>query len=480
MDIYEDLAKRPDCDPNIFTFKACCLYALCLYKEAKAEAEKCQQDTPLKMRLLFQLAQKLGDENEIMNLHGRLTNTIEDQLCMAALHYLRSHFEEATEIYKKLLIENKDFHAINIYVALCYYKMDYYDVSLEILAVYLGLNPDSIVGVNLKACNHYQLYNGKAAEAELKSLQNSSTTGNVFQDNDLLRHNLVVFRNGENALQVLPPLIDVIPEARLNLVIYYLKNDSVNEAYSLIKDMECVLPKEYILKAVVHAVIGQDTDQKDHMRIAQNFFQMVGASPSECDTIPGRQCMASCFFILKQFDDVLVYLKSIRPYFINDEDFNWNYGVACASAGEFKEAEEGFLQITNEKYKTDYVYLSWLCRCYIMNKKAHLAWEIYINMETSNESLSLLNLIANDCYKMGQFYYSAKAFDVLERLDPDPEFWEGKRGAAIGVFQLVVAGLESKERLTEVLAMLQHSSNPQVEYFMHVMKKWGKENGFKF
>lgn len=33
----------------------------------------------------------------------------------------------------------------------------------------------------------------------------------------------VVFRGGEGALQVLPPLIDVIPEARLNLVIYYLK-----------------------------------------------------------------------------------------------------------------------------------------------------------------------------------------------------------------------------------------------------------------
>jgi intraflagellar transport protein 56 len=94
----------------------------------------------------------------------------------------------------------------------------------------------------------------------------------VFQDNDLLRHNLVVFRNGENALQTLPPLIDVIPEARLNLVIYYLKNDEVNEAYKLIKDMDCVLPKEYILKAVVHAVIGQNTDSKDHMRIAQNFF----------------------------------------------------------------------------------------------------------------------------------------------------------------------------------------------------------------
>jgi intraflagellar transport protein 56 len=30
---------------------------------------------------------------------------------------------------------------------------------------------------------------------------------------------------------VLPPLLDVIPEARLNLVIYYLKNDEVNEAF---------------------------------------------------------------------------------------------------------------------------------------------------------------------------------------------------------------------------------------------------------
>ena len=97
--------------------------------------------------------------------------------------------------------------------------------------MYLGLHPDSVVGINLKACNHYQLYNGKAAEAELKALQNTATTGNIFQDSDLLRHNLVVFRGGENALQVLPPLIDEIPEARLNLVIYYLKNEEVHEAF---------------------------------------------------------------------------------------------------------------------------------------------------------------------------------------------------------------------------------------------------------
>jgi hypothetical protein len=35
-----------------------------------------------------------------------------------------------------------------------------------------------------------------------------------------------------------------------------------------------------------------------------------------------------------------------------------------------------------------------------------------------------------------------QAFDVLERLDPNPEYWDAKRGAAIGVFQMIVAGKE--------------------------------------
>jgi len=295
MDTYDDLMRNHDYDRNLHLYKACCLYAECRYKDAKKECEKAGDnvDGSLYVRLMFHLSHKLGEETAIMNYHQQLTSSVEDELCIAALHYLRNHYEEATEIYKKLLLENRDFHALNAYVALCYYKLDYYDVSLEILAVYLGINPNSIVGVNLKACNHYQLYNGKAAEAELKVLQNNSTTGNIFQDSDLLRHNLVVFRGGENALQVLPPLVDIVPEARLNLVIYHLKNDEVNEAFKLVKDMEPVVPKEYIIKAVVHAVIGQSEDNREHLAIAQKLFQLVGGSATECDTIPGRQCMAS-------------------------------------------------------------------------------------------------------------------------------------------------------------------------------------------
>jgi hypothetical protein len=37
-------------------------------------------------------------------------------------------------------------------------------------------------------------------------------------------------------------------------------------------------------------------------------------------------------------------------------------------------------------------------------------------MDTSNESFNLLHLIANDCYKMGHFYYACKVQQLGERL----------------------------------------------------------------
>lgn len=59
-------------------------------------------------------------------------------------------------------------------------------------------------------------------QAELKSLQEVASASFTYAQ-DLIKHNLVVFRSGEGSLQILPPLIDVLPEARLNLVIYYLR-----------------------------------------------------------------------------------------------------------------------------------------------------------------------------------------------------------------------------------------------------------------
>lgn len=126
---------------------------------------------------------------------------------------------------------------------MCYYKLDYYDVSDEVLAAYLAEHPDSPIALNLKACNHFRQYDGREALKELRNIK--SLDGGIGA---LVKHNQVVFQNGEGALQVFPPLVGVLPEARLNLSIYYLKNGDVEEAHNLMKDVEPALPPEHIIK----------------------------------------------------------------------------------------------------------------------------------------------------------------------------------------------------------------------------------------
>lgn len=79
-------------------------------------------------------------------------------------------------------------------------------------------------------------------------------------------------------MQILPNLVDVIPEARLNLVIYYLKQDDVREAFELIKDLEPAVPQEYILKGIVNAVMGQETNSVsygDKIFLKLNKFKSI-------------------------------------------------------------------------------------------------------------------------------------------------------------------------------------------------------------
>lgn len=142
--------------------------------------------------------------------------------------------------------------------------------------------------------------------------------------------------------------------------------------------------------------------------------------------------------------------------------------------------------------------------------------------------------------KMGQFVYAAKAFDMLEQMDPDPSYWDAKRGACIGIFQQLIhqtmtttaAGSGSgfggsfsgggvgqprdtttnatndrqqgnsniysynnnnssgsmnnsttttvkPSDLQDALNMIRTASNPQVEYITRIIKKWCKDNNIK-
>ena len=49
-------------------------------------------------------------------------------------------------------------------------------------------------------------------------------------------------------LQVLPPLVGVCPEARLNMAIYHLRRGDAEQAFKVVKDLDPVAPPEYILK----------------------------------------------------------------------------------------------------------------------------------------------------------------------------------------------------------------------------------------
>lgn len=289
----------------------------------------------LVLRLELHLAQKLNfdDEELIEKLIKNLSDkSIPNQLSIASIYYLKAKYQESIDIYKKCLLEKRDLSALPVYLAMCYYKLDYYDVSQEVLNSYLSkYEHNSMIAINMRACNHYRLYNGRAAEQELKQLIDNSSPNFSFAK-ELIRHNLVVFRNGEKAYHVLSSLVDIIPEARLNLTIYYLKQNDIENANQLMKDVKPNIPNEYILKGVVNAAYGQIEKNRngslsnEYLKKAQQYFQIVGTSASECDTIPGRQCMASCYFLMKQFDDVLLYLSSIKSYFYNDDTFNFNYG----------------------------------------------------------------------------------------------------------------------------------------------------------
>lgn len=79
--------------------------------------------------------------------------------------------------------------------------------------------------------------------------------------------------------------------------------------------------------------------------------------------------MASCFFLLRQFEDVLIYLKSIKQYLATDDDFNWNYGIACASNGEWAEAEEAFGAVQGVGYRQEGAFLKWSARTFIKQGK---------------------------------------------------------------------------------------------------------------
>jgi intraflagellar transport protein 56 len=157
-----------------------------------------------------------------------------------------------------------------------------------------------------------------------------------------------------------------------------------------------------------------------------------------------------------------------------DDTFSYNFGISQAACSQWKGAKTCLDAVQSEVIKSEFSYIAWKAKIKIHCGKPHLAWEAYLSLDASSKSYTLLQMIANEAYREGHFFYALKAFDVLKRLDPSPEYWEGKRGACVGSFQMVLVGKEKRDDLPEIVNMLRNASNPQVEYILRVMKHWAK------
>ena len=460
LDTYTKLIEKSNgsYDPetqNYYLYSAACHY----YLENYNEALDCARKGPANMlqnRILLHCAHKLNDDALLQKCTQVASKGgAEDALALAAVQFASCQYQEATDAYHRVLKEYTDYDAINIYLALCCYKLDHFKFALEFLNKYLAKRPNSATAMNLRACSHFRLFDSQSAAQQLHELS-ERLAGSALPSPPTIAHNNVVVRGGEDALQTLPPLVDIVPEARFNLVVYHLSSGGLTQAHALVKDLEPTTPQEYIIKGVCYAcmhVDEEDPDLKlDYLREAERWLNAVGSSNSEKDTIPGRKCMAQLYFFQQRWADVILYLSSIEEYCGYDPALNYNLGIAFAAHGEFEDALKR-LKLVEGPLLQSAEYAHWLCRALVYTGDAAGAWQIYMDTE-SHYALSLLRSLAADCYKCGQFYYAAKAYDMLCKLDGGQHYSEGRRGACLGVVQQVLAGNERPERVREVLTML--------------------------
>ena len=68
---------------------------------------------------------------------------------------------------------------------------------------------------------------------------------------------------------------------------------------------------------------------------------------------------------------------------------------------------------------------------------------------------------------------------MLERLDPNPEYWEGKRGACVGVFQMIIAGREDRlvKTISDILIFIIQLLQASFSGYHTDIKKYVKSSG---
>lgn len=80
---------------------------------------------------------------------------------------------------------------------------------------------------------------------------------------------------------------------------------------------------------------------------------------------------------------------------------------------------DAFKNIKNESYQQSKQFLTWLARAHIMSGNPEAAWNLYLQLSSKHarEAMDLVRLVADECYGMGHFLHSAKAFQACFCLE---------------------------------------------------------------
>lgn len=475
IDVYSKLLQEDPEDTMLHLYIASCHFYNQDYEAARAEAEK-GFSNDFKTRLLFHIAHQTNDDQQLFQAHSQLVGTLENQLSLAAIHYLRSQFQDAINIYQKLLVQYPDFLALHVYIAMCQFKLDQFEDSNESVDAYLQANSDSAVALNLKACDYLRLFDAEIAESQLLQIRKFSSSSYEFVDS-LIKHNVCIFHDGDDGFTILPKLVTSLPEARFNLAILYMRENNPTEAYALLEAFNPIDVNELILKATVLIAVGQLTTESAPIEEANGIFQEIGTMDVIKDTVPGRQCLISSKFINGEYDEVLKIMQTIEQLIADTDEFNYNKGMSLASLSRWTEAERFLLLVKNPSYTKEIFYNTWLCRCYIKNRKPDAAWNLYAEATSADDAKTLLQIIATDCFAAGQYYYSMKAYDVLSKYEMDPLYKEGMIASSIGVFRNILSRKETADKLQEVVATL--STEPDAQQVMETIVQY-VENSHEF
>ncbi|TNJ29487.1 Intraflagellar transport protein IFT56 [Giardia muris] len=439
LEIYTRLkeASSPVLDLNTLDlYRAICMLYIGQMSDARELASRLPP-TPLSNRLLFHACSRLLDEEALVTYHTKLRNVSADQMALAAVHFLRTHYQQALECYEEVLTTQPECYAIYMHMALCYYKLGDYAKSEDCLVTYRENAEDSFASLNLLAATKFR--QGKPEEA--MSILENLTGDPMIEALPLFKHNTCLYSNLNAAVHILPPLVGVVPEARQNLVKLYIEKGLYEEAYKVVQNFEPAVSAEYTLKAAAFAYYGQAVQDMSVLQYAQAAYSTVGQSDADRDTLLGRRAMAAAFFLTGEFEDAAMYLESIADIIKESEDsFTLNYALCLAATCKVTEALERLMTVLDSPNFTA-VHRTWLGRLLIRSQRSAEALELFQEAERNSlQTILLLKVIANECFAAGEYQYAERAAAILVDLDKD------NKAQYLVIQKACIAAMELKRR----------------------------------